>query len=99
MLLERNLDKASQLARMQALRLLGFELFQRLQADLAMLADALAVEFAGHAGELDFAMEGLVRHAQQGAVGSAEAKAVAGDCCRLHVQRDGARRRQAPTPA
>src|SRR5258708_6848755 len=94
-LLERNLDKASQLARMQALRFLGLELFQRLQADLEMLADALAIEFAGHAGELDFAMEGFIRHAQQRAVGYAEAKAVGGDCCGLHVECDSARLRQA----
>jgi hypothetical protein len=61
---------------MQALPFLGFELFQRLQADLEMLADALAVEFAGHAGKLDFTVERLVRDAQQGAVGDAEAQAV-----------------------
>src|SRR5258706_6174335 len=95
MLLERNLDKASQLARMQALRFLGFELFQRLQADLKMLADALAVEFASHAGELDFAMEGFIRHAEQRAVGHTEAKPIGGDCRRLHVERNRARLRQA----
>ena len=37
---------------MQALAILGLELFQRLQPDLKVLADALAIEFAGHAGEL-----------------------------------------------
>jgi hypothetical protein len=30
-----------------------------------MLADALAVEFAGYAGELDLAVQRLVRDAQQ----------------------------------
>jgi hypothetical protein len=30
----------------------------------------------GHAGQLDFAMQGLVAHAQQGAVGHAEAKTI-----------------------
>jgi hypothetical protein len=29
-----------------------------------MLADTLAVEFAGHTGELYFTMEGLIRNAQ-----------------------------------
>src|SRR6266850_1324386 len=95
MLLERNLDKASQLTRMQALRFLGFKLFKRLQADLKMLADALAVEFAGHAGEFDLAMEGFIRHAEQRAVRYAKAKAVGGDRCRLHVECNGARLRQA----
>src|SRR5215471_8158472 len=96
MLLKRNLRKASKLARMQALRCLGFELLQGLQADLKMLADALPVELAGHAGELDFAMQGFVRDAQQRAVGHAEAKSVSGYCGRLHVERNGARLRQAP---
>src|SRR5260370_34048530 len=64
-LLERNLDKTSQLARMQALRFLGFELFQGLQSDLKMLADALAVAFAGHACALDFGTARCLRHAAQ----------------------------------
>jgi hypothetical protein len=41
-LLERDLGEASEFARMQALPFLGLELFRRLQADLEMLADALA---------------------------------------------------------
>ena len=45
---------------MQPLAFLGLQLFERLQADLEMLADALAVEFAGHAGELDLAVQWLV---------------------------------------
>jgi hypothetical protein len=64
---------------MQAFRFLRLELLQRLQADFEMLADAAAVEFAGHAGKLDLTVEGLVGHAQQGAVGDAEAEAVGGD--------------------
>jgi hypothetical protein len=75
---------------MQAFPFLGFELFQRLQTDLQMLADALAVEFAGHAGELDFTVEGLIRDTEQGTVGHAEAEAVGGDCRRLHVERNSA---------
>ena len=39
-LLECDFGKASQLARMQALAFLVLELFERLQADLEMLADA-----------------------------------------------------------
>jgi len=50
--LERDLGETSELARMQAFPILGLELFQRPQPDLEMLADALAIELAGHAGEL-----------------------------------------------
>src|SRR6266487_5497284 len=95
MLLECDLGKASELARMQAFPFLGFELFQRPQADLKMLADPLPVEFAGHTSELDLAVKRLVRDAEQRAVGHAEAKAISGDRCRLHVERDSARLRQA----
>ena len=55
-LLKRDLRKASKLARMQPLRFLVLQPLQRLEADLEMLADALAVEFAGHAGKLDLAV-------------------------------------------
>src|SRR5450755_37868 len=58
-LLKRDLGEAAQLARMQAFRFLVLEPLQRRQADLKMLADALAVEFAGHARELDFAVQWL----------------------------------------
>src|SRR5437764_15379693 len=90
-LLKSDLGKAAQLARMQPLRFLVFEPLQRLQADLKMLTDALAVEFAGHPGELDFAVKRLVRDAEQGAIGNAETITVGSDGCRLHVQRDRAR--------
>jgi hypothetical protein len=40
-LLESDLCEASELARMQALPFLGFELFQRLQADLELNSSAL----------------------------------------------------------
>ena len=79
---------------MQAFPFLGFELFQRLQADFEMLADTLAVEFARHAGELDFTVEGLIRDAKQGAIGHAEAEAIGGDRRQLHVQCNSARLRQ-----
>jgi len=55
-LLERDLGKAPQLARMQPFPFLGLELFQRSKADLKMLADAVAVEVSGHAGQFDLAM-------------------------------------------
>jgi hypothetical protein len=51
---------------MQALPFLGFELFQRLQPDFKMLADALPVEVAGHTGKLDFSMKRSIRHAKAG---------------------------------
>jgi hypothetical protein len=40
-----------------------------------VLVDALAVKVVGHAGQLDLAVQRLVAHAQQGAVGHAEAEA------------------------
>ena len=63
-LLECDLGKASELARMQALPVLRFELFQHFQTDLKMLTYALAVEFAGHTSELDFTVKWLIRHAE-----------------------------------
>src|SRR5262249_47029955 len=99
MLLKCDLGEASEFARMQACPLLGFELFQRFQADLKMLSDPLAIELVGHTGELDFTMERLVRDAEQGAIGHAEAEAVSGDRCRLHIERDSARLRQTPDDA
>jgi hypothetical protein len=62
-LLERDLGKAPQLARMQPFSFLGPELFQGSKADLKMLADAAAVEVPGHAGQFDLAMQRLVRYA------------------------------------
>ena len=62
----------------------------RADADAQVLVHALAVEVVGHAGQLDLAVQRLVAHAQQGAVGHAEAKAVGGDGGAFHVQRHGA---------
>jgi len=56
-LLKRDLGEAPQLARMQPFSFLGLELFQRSKTDLKMLADALAVEIVGHAGQFDLAMQ------------------------------------------
>ena len=80
---------------MQAFPILGLELFQRLQPDREMLPDALAIEFTSHTGELEFTVEGLIRNPEKGTVWHAEAKAVGSDRCRLHVERDRARLRQA----
>src|SRR5256885_3732340 len=93
-LLKCDFGKASELARMQALGFLMLEPFERFQADLEMLTDASPVEFAGHAGEFDFAVQRLVGDAQQSAVGNAEAIAVGGNRRGLHVERDGAGLRQ-----
>jgi hypothetical protein len=62
-LLERDLGKAPQLARMQPFSFLGLELFQRSKTDLKMLADAVTVEVPGHASQFDLSMQRLVRYA------------------------------------
>src|SRR5438876_6346005 len=61
-----------------------------------MLADAVAVEVSGHAGQFDLAMQRLVRYAKQGSVRYAEAEPVGGHRSRFHVEGDGTRLRQAP---
>ena len=64
-------------------------------ADLEVLGDLVLVELRGHAGELELALERLVGHAEEGAVGHPQAKAVGRDRRRLHVEGDGARLGQA----
>src|SRR3546814_16694336 len=59
-LLESHFGEASELARMQPFPLQRLELFQRLQPDIQMLAHALPVELARHAGELDLTVKRLV---------------------------------------
>jgi len=59
-LLKRDFGETPELARMQPLQLLFPQPLERPQADLEMLADALAVEVARHAGELDLAIQRLV---------------------------------------
>jgi hypothetical protein len=81
---------------MQAFPFLGFELFQRLYADLKVLADALPIEFAGHASKLDLAVERFVRDAKQGAVGHAKTEPIGGDRRGFHIEGDRARLRQTP---
>jgi hypothetical protein len=46
-LLERDLGKAPELPRVQPFPFLRLELLQRLETDLEVLSDPLAVEFAG----------------------------------------------------
>src|SRR5688500_8293339 len=55
------------------------QLVARLDADPHMLADRALVEAVGLAGELQLAVERLVRDAEQRAIGDAEAIALAGD--------------------
>src|SRR5256885_14967496 len=81
---------------MQPFSVLGLELFQCSKADLKMLADAVAVEVSGHAGQFDLAMQRLVRYAKQGSVRYAEAEPLGGHRSPFHVEGDGTRLRQAP---
>ena len=59
------------------------------QADAQMLVHALAVEMVGHAGQLDFAMPGLVAHAQKRAIRHPKPEAIGGDGGAFHVERNG----------
>src|SRR5262245_47372533 len=91
---ERRLVERPELAAVQ-LRPFAPQLVARLDADPHMLADRAFVEAVGLAGKLQFAVERLVRDAEQRAIGDAEAIALAGDGRRLHVDGDGARLREA----
>src|ERR1700730_14285285 len=73
-LLKRHLGKVAQLARMQPFALVRLQFFQRVEADLEMLPDTLAVELARHAGKLDLAVQRFVGDAQQRPVGHTKAK-------------------------
>src|SRR5271166_2472952 len=75
-LLECDLGKTPELPRMQPFPFLRLQLFQRLESDLEVLSHPLAVEFTGHACELDLAMQRLVGDAKKRAVGDAETKTV-----------------------
>ena len=63
-LLERDLCKASELARVEPFPLLGLQTLKRFEPDFEMLADLLAVELIGHPCELDLSVQRLVRNAQ-----------------------------------
>src|SRR4029077_14960846 len=88
------LGKAPELPRVQPFPFLRLELLQRLETDLEVLSVSLGRELAGHARELDLAMQRLVRHAKQCAVGNPKTKAVRSDGGRFHVERDCTRLRQ-----
>src|SRR5262245_45506774 len=87
---ERRLVETSELARMQRVAARAQEI-ERLQADLQMLGDGALVKGIGGAGQLDLAVERLVRYAQQRAVGYAQAEALGGDGAAFHIDGDGAR--------
>src|SRR6185437_11387428 len=75
---EGRLVECSELAAVQP-RPFAPQLVACLNADPHMLADGALVEAIGLAGELQFAVERLVRDAEQRAIGDAEAIALAGD--------------------
>ena len=70
---------------MQLARSFSPQQLNRPHADAQMLVYPLAVKVVGHAGEFDFAVQGLVAHAQQGALVHAKAKAVGGYRGAFHV--------------
>ena len=76
---------------MQALGRLVTEDFHRPQADEQVPTDLGAVEFRGHAGEFEFAVQRLVGDAQERSIGDAKAEAVGGDRGAFHVEADGPR--------
>ena len=81
---------------MQAFPILGLELFQRLQPDREMLPDALAIDFASHAGELDFTMGGVSETQGRVPYGTRKRKplaAIAVDSMSSAIARDCDRRR------
>src|SRR6185437_8253812 len=73
---ESRVVEAAQFARMQPCLAAFAQGAQGFDANREMLADALAVERVGHAAQLDFAVQRLVRDAQQRSVGNAEAEPV-----------------------
>ena len=94
-LAERRLVEAPELAAVKRIAL-ALEHAERLDSDPQVLADRPVVESVGLAGQLELAVERLVRHAQQGPVGDAEAIALGRDRRRFHVDRDRAALVEAP---
>ena len=70
---------------MQLARPLCPQQLNRPHADAQVLVNPLAVKMIGHAGQFDFAVQGLVAHAQQGAEGHPKAKAVGSNRRAFHV--------------
>ena len=60
-----------------------------------MRGDGFLVETLGLAGQLDFAVQRLVGHAEQGAIGHPEPVTLRGDGGAFHIDTDGAAERQA----
>jgi len=73
----------------------GLDATPLIQAKLRRAGDLRAVKVAGHAGQLQFAMQRFVRNAEKRAVWHPEAEPVRGNGRAFHIQRDGARLRQA----
>src|SRR5690606_38174887 len=90
-LLKRDLGKAPQLARMEPCALLRPDPLERIEPDVEVLTDALAVELARHPGELDLAVHRLVGDAEQRPVRDPKAEAVRRDRRGFHIERDRAR--------
>ncbi|MPL60802.1 hypothetical protein SDC9_06364 [bioreactor metagenome] len=76
---------------MDALKRHVAQLLHRAHTDQQVIGHLGAIEFGRHAGQLQLAVQRLVRNAQKRAVGHAEAEAVRRDRCRFHVEPDGAR--------
>ena len=79
-LLKCGFGKAPQLPRMQPLPFLCLQLFERIKANLEMLANLPAVELAGHPGELDVPVQRFIRDAQQRAVWHSKVEAIGRYC-------------------
>src|SRR5690606_11048100 len=88
-LTERGFVEAAQLARVQRLHLIAQQIQGR-QADAQVLVHRSLIEGVGGAGQLDLAVQRLVRYAQQGAVGYAQTITLGGDGAAFHVHRHGA---------
>jgi hypothetical protein len=78
-LLKCHFGEAPELSRMQRLSPLGLQFLKCSQTNLEVLADALPIEFAGHACELDLTVKRPVRHTKQCAVRHAEAETIGGN--------------------
>src|SRR5690606_16299132 len=89
-LTERRLVEAPQLARVQRVEL-ATQQIQGGDADLKMLGHGSLVEGIGRTGQLDLAMQGLVRDTQQRAVGDPQPVSLGGDGAAFHIHRHRAR--------
>ena len=88
-LTEWRLVEGAKFARMQRVAALAQQI-ERSETDLEMLGHRTLVEGVGGARQLDLAVKGLVRHAEQRALGHAKPVAVGRDRAALHVNGDRA---------